>query len=60
MAYLEFNALSTVLCSSFSAKIFLPEMDKLLLDDERHEKNILFYGFYTMKEAQPWILQPCR
>ena len=39
MAYLEFNALSTVLCSSFSAKIFLPEMDKLLLDDEKHEKK---------------------
>lgn len=39
MAYLELNALSTVLCGSFSAKIFLPEMDRLQLDDEKHEKK---------------------
>ena len=39
MAYLELNALSTILCGSFSAKIYLPEMDKLVLDDEKHEKK---------------------
>lgn len=39
MAYLELNALSTILCGSFSAKIYLPEMDKLALDDEKHEKK---------------------
>jgi S-formylglutathione hydrolase FrmB len=39
MAYLEFNALSTILCGSFSAKIYLPEMDKLQIDDETHEKK---------------------
>lgn len=39
MAYLEMNALSTILCGSFSAKVYLPEMDKLMLDDEKHEKK---------------------
>lgn len=39
MAYLEFNALSTVLCGSFCAKIFLPEMSGLALDDEKHERK---------------------
>lgn len=39
MAYLELNALSTILCGSFSAKVYLPEMDKLLIDDEKHEKK---------------------
>ena len=39
MAYLEFNALSTILCGSFSAKIYLPEMDKLQIEDETHEKK---------------------
>ena len=39
MAYLELNALSTILCGSFSAKIYLPEMDKLCLDDANHEKK---------------------
>lgn len=39
MAYLEFNALSTILCGSFSARIYLPEMDKLDLNDEKHEKR---------------------
>lgn len=39
MAYLEFNALSTILCGSFSAKIYLPEMNLLALDDEKHEKR---------------------
>lgn len=39
MAYLELNALSTILCGSFSARIYLPEMDKLDLEDEKHEKK---------------------
>ena len=39
MAYLELNALSTILCGSFSAKVYLPEMDKLMLEDEKHEKK---------------------
>ncbi len=39
MAYLELNALSTILCGSFSAKVYLPEMDQLAIDDEKHEKK---------------------
>jgi putative tributyrin esterase len=37
MALIEINALSTILCGSFSAKVFLPEMNKLQLDDNGHE-----------------------
>ena len=39
MAYFEFNALSVVLCGSFAARVFIPEMDKLQLDDSAHEKK---------------------
>lgn len=39
MAYLELNALSTILCGSFSAKVYLPEMDKLFIDDDKHAKK---------------------
>lgn len=39
MAYLEVNALSVILCGSFRANVYLPEMDKLDLTDERHEKK---------------------
>ena len=39
MAYLELNALSTILCGSFSAKVYLPEMNLLALDDAKHEKK---------------------
>ncbi len=39
MAYFEFNALSVVLCGSFAARVFLPEMDKLQLDDASHTKK---------------------
>ncbi|MCI6755710.1 MAG: alpha/beta hydrolase-fold protein [Lachnospiraceae bacterium] len=36
MAYIEFNALSTLLCGSFTARLFLPEMNKMFLDDTEH------------------------
>ena len=39
MAYIELNALSTILCGSFSTKVYLPEMDKLFIDDEKHQKK---------------------
>jgi S-formylglutathione hydrolase FrmB len=39
LAYFEFNALSVVLCGSFAARVFLPEMDKLQLDDAAHTKK---------------------
>lgn len=37
MAFFEFNALSVVMCGSFAARIFIPEMDKLHLDDKEHK-----------------------
>jgi S-formylglutathione hydrolase FrmB len=37
MAFFEFNALSVVMCGSFAARIFIPEMDKLKLDDSDHK-----------------------
>lgn len=36
MAYFEFNALSVVLGGSFTARVFLPEMDRMALEDEAH------------------------
>lgn len=36
MAYFELNALSVVLGGSFTARVFLPEMDKMALDDADH------------------------
>lgn len=36
MAYFEFNALSVVLGGSFTARVFLPGLDKLRLDDKVH------------------------
>ena len=36
MALFEFNALSVILGGSFAARVFLPEMDKLQLDDSAH------------------------
>ncbi len=39
MAFFEFNALSVVMCGSFAARVFIPEMDKLQLDDTEHKKK---------------------
>lgn len=39
MAYIEFNALSTVLGGSFTARLFLPGLDKLALDDKEHQMS---------------------
>ena len=39
MAMIEMNALSTVLCGSFSAKVFFPEMDKLGLGENDYDKK---------------------
>mgnify|MGYP001266038014 CR=1 FL=1 len=44
MAMIEMNALSTVLCGSFSAKVFFPEMDKLGLEKTTTIKNIRYCG----------------
>lgn len=37
MAFFEFNALSVMMGGSFAARVFIPEMDKLQLDDKDHE-----------------------
>lgn len=39
MAYFEFNALSVIMGGSFAARVFMPEMDKLQLEDKEHEKK---------------------
>lgn len=39
MSYIVFNALSTVLGGSFTARLFLPGLDKLVLDDRAHQKR---------------------
>ncbi|HCS40569.1 MAG TPA: hypothetical protein DIW44_13420 [Anaerolineaceae bacterium] len=36
MAFFEFNALSVVMGGSFAARVFVPEMDGLRLDDKEH------------------------
>lgn len=46
MACLECNAMSSVLCHSFSLRVFLPEMDKLHLDDRQH----------TLRYPALWLL----
>jgi S-formylglutathione hydrolase FrmB len=37
MAFFEFNALSVVMGGSFAARIFIPEMNRLQLDDKEHK-----------------------
>ena len=39
MAYLELNALSTILGGAFTARVFLPGLDRLDLVDARHQKR---------------------
>lgn len=39
MAFFEFNALSVILGGSFAARVFIPEMDKLQLDDADHTQK---------------------
>ncbi len=39
MAFFEFNALSVILGGSFAARVFIPEMDKLQLDDAAHTQK---------------------
>ena len=54
MAYVEFNALSTVLGGSFTARAFLPGLDRLDLEDARHQKDILFFGSCIRTERPRW------
>ncbi len=37
MAFFELNALSVVMCGSFAARVFLPEMERLQMGDKEHK-----------------------
>ena len=60
MAYIEFNALSVYLGGSFSAKVFLPEMDKLDLEDSKHVKRypVLWLLHSNGGTALDWLRTP--
>lgn len=47
MAYIDFNVLSVILCGSFSEKVLLPEMKKMYLEDEKHEKKYPYRSWHT-------------
>lgn len=60
MAQIEMNALSVITCGSFSARIFLPEMDKLSLDDKGHQKKypVLWLLHDEGGAALDWLATP--
>lgn len=60
MAQIEMNALSVITCGSFSARIFLPEMDKLMLNDKDHQKKypVLWLLHDEGGAALDWLATP--
>lgn len=60
MAQIEMNALSVITCGSFSARIFLPEMNKLALDDAGHVKKypVLWLLHDEGGAALDWLSTP--
>ncbi len=60
MANVELNALSVITCGSFSARIFLPEMEKLHLDDEKHvvKYPVLWLLHSDGQAAVDWMRSP--
>ncbi len=60
MANIELNALSVITCGSFSARIFVPEMDKLWLDDGEHTKKypVLWLLHSDGEAAVDWMRTP--
>lgn len=60
MAQIELNALSVITCGSFSARVFLPEMDRLALDDEGHQKKypVLWLLHTEGGAAIDWLATP--
>lgn len=60
MAQIEMNALSVILCGSFSARVFLPEMDLLALDDAAHQKKypVLWLLHNEGGAALDWLATP--
>lgn len=60
MAQIEMNALSVITCGSFSARIFLPEMNLLALDGAEHEKKypVLWLLHTEGGAALDWLSTP--
>ena len=60
MACIEFNALSVITCGSFSAHVFIPEMDKLALDDVSHTKKypVLWLLHHEGGASMDWLRTP--
>lgn len=60
MAMIEMNALSTVLCGSFSAKVFFPEMDKLGLGENDYDKKYPVLWLYHSDggSSMDWLCTP--
>lgn len=60
MAQIELNALSVITCGSFSARVFLPEMDRLALDDAGHEKKypVIWLLHTEGGAALDWLATP--
>ncbi len=57
MAYMEFNALSVILCGSFSAKVFLPEMPRMELGSNGQGKKYPVLWLYHSEggTALDWV-----
>lgn len=60
MAQIEINALSVITCGSFSARVFLPEMNLLHLDDSEHRKKypVLWLLHTDGGAALDWLATP--
>lgn len=60
MANIEINALSVITGGSFSARVFVPEMDKLWLDDSEHIKKypVLWLLHTDGEAAVDWMRTP--
>ena len=60
MAMIEMNALSTVLCGSFSARVFLPEMNKLRIGEDDYDKKYPVLWLYHSDggSSLDWLTTP--
>lgn len=60
MATIEMNMLSVITCGSISVRVFCPGMDKLALDDSKHEKKypVLWLLHTDGGAALDWLETP--
>lgn len=60
MAQIEMNALSVITCGSISVRVFLPEMNRLALDDKAHQKKypVLWLLHTEGGAAIDWLSTP--